>query len=103
MSLLRSKEAELSALGNSAQIFNALSALPGELEPAKLEQLIRESQSFELYQENIDHLRRKHLAYLMADQGTLLNPESVHNLPKQVGFLRSFWRQFRECCGNKIM
>ena len=28
--------------------------------------------------------RRKHLAYLMADQGALVNPESVRNLPKQV-------------------
>lgn len=28
--------------------------------------------------------RRKHLAYLMADQGALVNPESSRNLPKQV-------------------
>lgn len=28
--------------------------------------------------------RRKHLAYLMADQGALLNPENAKNLPKQV-------------------
>lgn len=32
----------------------------------------------------IDTHRRKHLAYLMADQGALLNPESTRNLPKQV-------------------
>ncbi len=28
--------------------------------------------------------RRKHLAYLMADQGALINPEASRNLPKQV-------------------
>ena len=28
--------------------------------------------------------RRKHLAYLMADQGAIVNPESAKNLPKQV-------------------
>lgn len=28
--------------------------------------------------------RRKHLAYIMADQGAIVNPESAKNLPKQV-------------------
>ena len=32
----------------------------------------------------VDTHRRKHLAYLMADQGALVNPESSRNLPKQV-------------------
>jgi len=32
----------------------------------------------------VDTSRRKHLAYLMADQGTIVNPESAKNLPKQV-------------------
>jgi len=32
----------------------------------------------------VDTHRRKHLAYLMADQGALVNPESTRNLPKQV-------------------
>ncbi|KAK2160806.1 hypothetical protein LSH36_127g18070 [Paralvinella palmiformis] len=31
----------------------------------------------------VDTHRRKHLAYLMADQGALVNPESTRNLPKQ--------------------
>ena len=30
----------------------------------------------------IETQRRKHLAYLMADHGTLINPESSQNLPK---------------------
>ena len=47
--------------------------------------------------------RRKHLAYLMADQGALVNPESQRNLPKQVrvrhvyGFvleIRLYWMFF---------
>ena len=32
----------------------------------------------------VETTRRKHLAYLMADEGALLNPESAKNLPKQV-------------------
>lgn len=35
----------------------------------------------------VDTHRRKHLAYLMADQGALVNPESSRNLPKQVSSL----------------
>ena len=35
----------------------------------------------------IDTQRRKHLAYLMADQGAIVNPESARNLPKQVKFV----------------
>jgi len=43
--------------------------------------------------------RRRHLAYLMADRGTLVgNPEAVPNLPKQhlsrSGFLSRFWDFF---------
>jgi len=32
----------------------------------------------------VDTQRRKHLAYLMADHGTIVNPEASRNLPKQV-------------------
>jgi len=32
----------------------------------------------------IESHRRKHLAYLMADQGVIVNPDSAKNLPKQV-------------------
>ncbi len=34
----------------------------------------------------VDTHRRKHLSYLMADHGAIVNPESIRNLPKQVGF-----------------
>ena len=33
----------------------------------------------------VDTHRRKHLAYLMAEQGAIVNPENTGNLPKQVG------------------
>jgi len=32
----------------------------------------------------VDTQRRKHLAYLMADHGAIVNPEASRNLPKQV-------------------
>ena len=35
--------------------------------------------------------RRKHLAYLMADQGAIVNPESAKNLPKQVQMYCLVW------------
>ena len=40
----------------------------------------------------IETHRRKHLAYLMADQGALVNPESSRNLPKQVPHESSLYR-----------
>lgn len=36
----------------------------------------------------VDTQRRKHLAYLMADHGTIVNPEASRNLPKQVQSIR---------------
>ena len=35
----------------------------------------------------VDTHRRKHLAYLMAEQGAIVNPESTGNLPKQVSII----------------
>lgn len=35
----------------------------------------------------VDTQRRRHLAYLMADQGAIVNPESARNLPKQVNWI----------------
>lgn len=43
----------------------------------------------------IESQRRKHLAYLMADQGAIVNPDSAKNLPKQVWFCSiSLWNWF---------
>lgn len=84
LGMLRIREPSLKALENSAQIFNALSDIPGDIED--VEQLLQVS--FEvagsLNDMMIETHRRRHLAYLMADQGALVgNPESVSHLPKQ--------------------
>lgn len=56
----------------------------------------------------VDTQRRKHLAYLMADHGAIVNPESARNLPKQVvcisvGNCLCKWRLFwRAKLSNKI-
>ena len=42
----------------------------------------------------VDTQRRKHLAYLMADEGSIINPESARNLPKQVSTLCGFINPF---------
>lgn len=83
LGMLKSKEPELKDLENSAQIFNAFSDIPGDVED--VDQLLE--RSFNLASSLTDVIiethRRKHLAYLMADQGALVNPESTRNLPKQ--------------------
>ncbi|CAN8003392.1 unnamed protein product, partial [Ixodes hexagonus] len=80
---LHLQEAELRSLENSAQIFNALADIPGEMTDVGLLLEASSHASGEVTEAAIDALRRKHLAYLMADQGTLLNPEHSRNLPKQ--------------------
>lgn len=74
-------------LENSAQIFNALSDIPGEVDD--VDKLFEVSYQIagSLTDMALETHRRKHLAYLMADQGALLNPENAKNLPKQVRFL----------------
>ena len=42
----------------------------------------------------VDTQRRKHLAYLMADHGTIVNPEASRNLPKQVSTQLFLLRMF---------
>lgn len=83
LGMLKMKESDLKQLENSAQIFNALSDIPGDVED--VEQLFEISSRLasSLTDVIIETHRRKHLAYLMADQGALLNPESAKNLPKQ--------------------
>ena len=69
---------------NSAQIFNALSDIPGDI--VDVDKLLEVSLevSGTLTNSLIETHRRRHLAYLMADQGGLVgNPDAVPNLPKQ--------------------
>lgn len=86
LGMLKIKEPALMQLENSAQIFNGLSDIPGEIEDvAELFKTSLEISSA-LNQMVIDTHRRRHLAYLMIDQGALVgNLESnpIPNLPKQ--------------------
>ncbi|XP_036344253.1 LOW QUALITY PROTEIN: small G protein signaling modulator 3 homolog [Rhagoletis pomonella] len=84
LGMLKLKEKDLQILENSAQIFNSLSDIPGEVDDVEIlfNQALEVGGS--LSQTVIDTHRRRHLAYLMADQGGLVgNPEAVPNLPKQ--------------------
>lgn len=77
-------ESELKLLENSAQIFNALSDIPGDIDD--VDQLFQVSLELggSLSDVLIETHRRRHLAYLMADQGGLVgNPDASPNLPKQ--------------------
>ncbi|XP_077979696.1 small G protein signaling modulator 3 homolog [Glandiceps talaboti] len=83
LGMLKMKEDTLLDLENSAQIFNALSDIPGDIDDVDklIEAAMKVSSS--LTDVIIDTHRRKHLAYLMAEQGQIVNPESAGNLPKQ--------------------
>ncbi|KAK3089673.1 hypothetical protein FSP39_005534 [Pinctada imbricata] len=83
MGMLKMKENELKSLDNSAQIFNSLSDVPGDVQD--VDELIEISfrVAGSLTDVVIESHRRKHLAYLMADQGAIVNPDMAKNLPKQ--------------------
>lgn len=84
LGLLKIKEPQLKQLENSAQIFNSLSDIPGEIDD--VENLFKYALDVggSLSTMVIETHRRRSLAYLMADQGGLVgNPENVPNLPKQ--------------------
>ncbi|XP_076386209.1 small G protein signaling modulator 3 homolog isoform X3 [Megachile rotundata] len=84
LGMLKIKESELTQLENSAQIFNALSDIPGDIDD--VDQLFNAALevSGSLTDVLIETHRRRDLAYLMADQGGLVgNPDAVPNLPKQ--------------------
>ncbi|KAJ8917952.1 hypothetical protein NQ315_002647 [Exocentrus adspersus] len=84
LSMLKIKEPELKELENAAQIFNALSDIPGYMDDVDKLLEISAQLTNSLNEVMIETYRRRHLAYLMADQGALVgNPEAVPNLPKQ--------------------
>lgn len=84
MGLLKIKEPNLKKLENSAQIFNSLSDIPGGIDDVENLFNISIEVGGSLSQMVIETHRRRHLAYLMADQGSLVgNPEVAPNLPKQ--------------------
>uniref|UniRef100_A0A8C5QMM9 Small G protein signaling modulator 3 n=1 Tax=Leptobrachium leishanense TaxID=445787 RepID=A0A8C5QMM9_9ANUR len=73
LGMLKIKEEELIQSENSASIFNTLSDIPSQIEDADV--LLREAimVAGNLTELVIETQRRKHLAYLIADQGQLLN------------------------------
>nr|CAD7426265.1 unnamed protein product [Timema monikensis] len=84
LGMLKIKEPDLKVLENSAQIFNALSDIPGDVEDVECLFEVSFSIASSLNDMVIETHRRRHLAYLMADQGALVgNPEAAPNLPKQ--------------------
>jgi hypothetical protein len=84
LSMLKMKEPQLKQLENSAQIFNALSDIPGDIDDVEKLFEVSKQLTNSLNEVMIETYRRRHLAYLMADQGALVgNPEAAPNLPKQ--------------------
>lgn len=84
LAMLKLKEAQLNELENSAQIFNSLSDIPGEVDDVERLFAVAAEVGGSLSNTVIETHRRRHLAYLMVDQGGLVgNPEAMSNLPKQ--------------------
>lgn len=84
LGMLKIKETNLQTLENSAQIFNSLSDIPGEIDDVEYLFKISQEVGGSLSKTVIETHRRRHLAYLTASSGGLIgNPELVPNLPKQ--------------------
>ncbi|XP_044796769.1 small G protein signaling modulator 3 isoform X7 [Bubalus bubalis] len=84
LGMLRLKEDELIQSENSASIFNTLSDIPSQLEDADL--LLAEAMRLagSLTAVAVETQRRKHLAYLLADQGQLLGAPATTGLSQVV-------------------
>ncbi|KAM6162599.1 small G protein signaling modulator 3 isoform 1-T1 [Erethizon dorsatum] len=84
LGMLRLKEEELIQSENSASIFNTLSDIPTQIEDAEL--LLGEAMQLagSLTDVAVETQRRKHLAYLIADQGQLLGTSTTTTLSQVV-------------------
>ncbi|XP_027971397.1 small G protein signaling modulator 3 isoform X2 [Eumetopias jubatus] len=84
LGMLRLKEEELIQSENSASIFNTLSDIPSQIADAEL--LLGEAMRLagSLTDVAVETQRRKHLAYLIADQGQLLGTSATTNLSQVV-------------------
>ncbi|XP_066113401.1 small G protein signaling modulator 3 isoform X2 [Saccopteryx bilineata] len=84
LGMLGLKEEELIQSENSASIFNTLSDIPSQIEDADL--LLGEAMRLasSLTDMAVETQRRKHLAYLIADQGQLLGTSTTANLSQVV-------------------
>ncbi|XP_005003918.1 small G protein signaling modulator 3 isoform X7 [Cavia porcellus] len=84
LGMLRLKEEELIQSENSASIFNTLSDIPTQLEDAELLLGAAMRLAGSLTEAAVEAQRRKHLAYLIADQGQLLGTSATTTLSQQV-------------------
>ncbi|KAL1767691.1 small G protein signaling modulator 3 isoform X1 [Sigmodon hispidus] len=84
LGMLRLKEEELIQSENSASIFNTLSDIPAQMEDAEL--LLGEAMRLagSLTDVAVETQRRKHLAYLIADQGQTLGTSAGTGLSQVV-------------------
>ncbi|XP_074231698.1 small G protein signaling modulator 3 isoform X2 [Camelus bactrianus] len=84
LGMLRLKEEELIQSENSASIFNTLSDIPSQMEDADM--LLGEAMQLagSLTDVAVETQRRKHLAYLIADQGQLLGTGATTTLSQVV-------------------
>ncbi|XP_040842446.1 small G protein signaling modulator 3 isoform X4 [Ochotona curzoniae] len=84
LGMLRLQEEELIQSENSASIFNTLSDIPSQMDDAEL--LLGEAMRLagSLTAVAVETQRRKHLAYLIADQGQLLGTGTTSNLSQVV-------------------
>nr|XP_008517996.1 PREDICTED: small G protein signaling modulator 3 isoform X2 [Equus przewalskii] len=84
LGMLRLKEEELIQSENSASIFNTLSDIPSQIQDAEL--LLGEAMQLAgcLTDVAVETQRRKHLAYLIADQGPLLGTSATTSLSQVV-------------------
>jgi len=86
LGMMKLKEPILENQENSAQIFNALSDIPSSIEEVETLFKISLDIGSSLNQNVLETHRRRHLAYLMIDQGVLvgnLDTNPLPNLPKQ--------------------
>ncbi|XP_026472508.1 small G protein signaling modulator 3-like isoform X1 [Ctenocephalides felis] len=88
LGMLKINEQSLQQLQNSAEIFNSLSDIPSQLQD--IESLLKVSFDItnSLTNAAIEAHRRRHLAYLVAEQGLVSNPK-LHLTKRQVKRSRS--------------
>ncbi|KXJ05315.1 Small G protein signaling modulator 3-like, partial [Exaiptasia diaphana] len=82
LGMLKLKEDLILTLDNSAQIFNALSDVPGDIDDPDLLLKSAQKASASLTEVILDAHRKKHLAFLMADLGVLVDKESGKHLTR---------------------
>ncbi|XP_023077683.1 small G protein signaling modulator 3 isoform X1 [Piliocolobus tephrosceles] len=84
LGMLHLKEEELIQSENSASIFNTLSDIPSQMEDVELLLGVAMRLAGSLTDVAVETQRRKHLAYLIADQGQLLGTGTLTNLSQVV-------------------